>query len=478
MSQEVNIAKIYAEVGGQNVSAEGLRVVQAINSAPIVTMTVGRKSDKIVQSPLSEEVVATLRERQTARLAGRPKPDISVSAQDGNDGTLEFSGYLTAPVVEISRHSVADQLTIMGVDGALDGLDLGIYRLSSWVPRAENSDDGQGVDFPQIPTAKDGNVIGTLTSLTDLLLQSYESAIKVEFDPSEQELIRNQHKINMQAPIEVWRAILSNSDVTYDSWAKAFALNQYYPQRMAQSMYEMLTTKSGGFWGTLNSLMAGFQMFYVPSLAGSGKLLRNDSKVLEVDGELNLSVTMCTLSDGSHRLLPIGGVVMEMPGSQTDRPETSDNKKAVAAQYPDNLLSGFIHREMPPPWLVGTDGLPVFGSEIGKGDRTGGVDLSLNNLLKRRSSLAQYYAQTGAASSGVMTELCKVAFLEMQLAHSTASITTNLDFTIPIGVRKKINILGGGSFEGFITSVNHTVDLHEGKQLNSSTTIELSHIKY
>lgn len=478
MSKSAKIARIKASIEGRNASPEGFRATMSVNTVPVITATVNATNDKPVRRPMSASLVSTMRGRQQDRLAGVDKPNISFSAEDGNGGTIDFDGFLTAPVVEISKHHVGYDLTILGVDGALDGLDLSIYRLGAQSSREGTSTDGEGFSFPEIPSASGGDVIASLSELTDLLLQSLQPAINAEQDKILQEVIRNQDAVNTGLPIEVWRKILAESDVQFESWAQAFSTNKYYARQVSEYMAKVLCEKSGGFWGTLNALMAAFQMHYVPTFNGPGALRRNDTKAGKPDGSIDLSVTQMTLSDGSHRLLQPGGVVMMAPGAESSRKETSRSRFVVAAQYPDNLLPGYVHREMYPQWLVDAKNAPLLASEIGKKKSSSKLDLSLSGLLQRQSSVAEYLEKVGAASAGILTEMCKVTFEELQLAHSTASITTNLDFTIPVGVRKTINVRGGGSFEGFIKAVTHAVDLRSGKQLNSSTTIELSHVRY
>ena len=85
----------------------------------------------------------------------------------------------------------------------------------------------------------------------------------------------------------------------------------------------------------------------------------------------------------------------------------------------------------------------------------------------------------------VMTELCEVMFKEIQLAHSTAGLTLPLDFSLndKVGKRATIEIVGkdgedGGSFQALVSGITHSVDLRQGKSLNSYTQIRLSHAKY
>ena len=66
----------------------------------------------------------------------------------------------------------------------------------------------------------------------------------------------------------------------------------------------------------------------------------------------------------------------------------------------------------------------------------------------------------------------------MQLAHSTAVATIPLDYTRKVGERVVVKILSGGSFTAFVSRIIHSVDLRQGKELNSFTQISFTHVRY
>lgn len=480
MSGKVEIAKIGVTVNGGEYSVESFKMTISVNSAPTVTVGVLRRGD-MVRRPGSEEVIAAIRERQQRRLAGLIAPDVTIAADDGMGGRIDFVGFMTAPVVEISTVSVVDSFTALGVDGMLDALDLSIYRAGYKPNRAEESiyGDADAVQLKPIPAADSGAVTGLISEVSKVLYDNYQASLDKEPHPSTKKLVEQQHTLNSGLPVNLWLRILSNSGVNYESWAVAAKKSPGLGQTIALRIMQMLTQKGGGFWNTLNGLMASFQMFYVPSTTASGKLVRGDAKVAEVTGQLELSVTSVNVSDGSHRIIPVGGVVMMRPTSDTARPESSfaPGTDSVSAQYPPDLLRGYIHREMPPIWLINANGSPVLGTDIAKAPPKN-INLNIPAYVQRRDGSAEKKVEMDTEAGNVMTELCRVMFEEMQLAHSTAVVSIPLNFKVNVGERVTVKILSGGSFTAFVNSVIHSVDLRQGKELNSFTQVSFTHVRY
>jgi hypothetical protein len=476
------IAKL--SVTANDYSVESMKITLAINEVPTASLTVVRQSDQRVRKPMSADVVAAIRERQQKRLSGLVAPDMVISADDGMGGKLDFVGYQIVPVVEIGTASTTDSFTVLSVDGMLDALDLSYYSIGYYPTRAEASSYGTTTDLilDPIPGAQDGKVTQLISNISQIMIKNYDATVRAESHPSMQALITQQHVINAGLPINLWLRMLSNSDVVYESWAEACKTVPGQGNRMSLRIVEMLKQKVGGFWSIANSLMATFQMYYVPNPAESGKFVRADKKVAETSEAMNLSVSSISVSDGNHRLLPVGGVVMMRPTTPATRPESgyAPGTNSVAAQFPKQLLTGFVQREMPPAWLLGGDGSPVAGSDL---DRTTAstsakLNLSIPDYLKRKKSADEKKAEIDNSAVSMLDELCEVMFNEMQLAHSTAVATIPLDYTRKVGERVVVNILSGGSFTAFVSRIIHSVDLRQGKELNSFTQISFTHVRY
>ena len=477
---KTKIAKISVTAGG--FSVESMKVTLAVNEVPTAALTVLKNSDKKVRKPLSSEVIATLRERQQKRLAGLKSPDMTIQASDGMGGKLKFVGYAIVPVVEISTVSTTDSFTVLGVDGMLDALDLSIYQAGYLPTRGEASPYGNVTDLilTPIPAATSGQVTSLISSVTEVLHGNYAHSLSLEPHPTMQKLMEQVHGISSGLPMELWNKILSNSDVTYESWAEAVKESPPMGNQMTMRIKQILTQKVGGFWSTLNSLMATFQMYYIPDPAASGKLMRGDERIEGSAGKsMELSATGISVSDGNHSLLPIGGVVIMRPASKSPRPESGvpAGANSVAGQYPDPLLTGFIQREQPPAWLLNTEGSPVVGSDIDKA-KSDTLNLDIAAYVERKGGAKDKNDKVDDAASSILDEYCEVMFKTMQLAHSTAVATVPLDFTLKVGERVKVKILSGGEFEAFVSRIIHSVYLQQGTELNSFSQVSFTHVKY
>lgn len=469
-------------VKANDYSVESLKVTLAVNEVPTASLTVIRKSAEKLRRPMSEAVVTTIRERQQKRLAGLVAPDMVIEADDGMGGKLNFVGYQIVPVVEIGITSTTDSFTILSVDGMLDALDLSYYCAGYNAKRGEASFTGSTDDLilDPIPGALDGKVAQLISNISQVLIKNYEPSLGKASHSTMKALITQQHTINVGLPINLWLRILANSNVVYEAWAEAYKTVPGMGAQTSLRIAQILQQKVGGFWSIANSLMSTFQMYYVPNPAESGKFVRADTKVADTKTPMELSVSSISVSDGNHRLLPIGGVVMMRPAAPGIRPKSSypEATNSVAAQYPKQLLTGFIQREMPPLWLLDTQGSPIAGSDLDRPTPNAKLNLSIPDYLKRKGLAAEQKKAEAGAGVSILDELCEVMFKEMQLAHSTAVATIPLDYTRKVGERVVVKVLSGGSFTAFVSRIIHSVDLRQGKELNSFTQISFTHVRY
>ena len=477
MSQP-NVIKLNAVVNDGEFSVEKLRISVAVNNVPTAALTVARKTAGIVHKPMSKEVIDSIRERQQKRLAGRTAPDITIDASDGNGGNLHFTGYMAAPVLEISTSSVSDQFTVVGVDAALDGLDLSIYLAGATGERAKENRDG----LDPIPSASSGDVPKMLSEITEVLVANYEFSLEMEQQDIMVRLLEIQHEINTDAPLDLWREILKGSDAVYESWAAGVAQCDAIADALAERAMNMLCQKTSGFWQVVNGLMSSYQLFYKPNTDTSGKLLLASKKVGEPQGSVDISTTVVNVSDGSSRILQPGGVVMISGSTPGARAAENYTPPSIVAMYPDPLLKGYIHRESPPAWMVDDAGISVLGSEVDKTaddeEESTTVNLSLDDHQARTTSGDAQQEKVRGVSTGMMTELCKVMFEDLQLADSTASFSIPLNFNVEVGTRTTFTTGDGGTFTGFVAGLSHNLDLRQGKELDSFTQLSITHIRY
>jgi len=337
-----------------------------------------------------------------------------------------------------------------------------------------------------VPPAREGNVGATIRAVTNVLVGNYENSIGLETSPLTLKLMAMRHEINMGGPLGLWLSILGRTRVTFESWAAAFEKGPRLPTRVTERVYEVMASRTPGFWNVVRVFMSEFQMFYVPRLDGPGKFVRSDEKVEEEGASFKVSATAVSLADGSQRLLQVGGVLMLASSAPTTRAQTSDPSPRVMAHWPEDLLSGHIHEVTPPWWLLDAEGNVILDAEFTDVEEEAEeeLDLDLAQRNVRVKEARQWRLQVEDVSTDIMTEMCKVLFAELQLAGSTAALTLPLDFRMNSRVGKRVEVEikskdgASATFTAFLSGITHTLDLRNGTSLNSSTQIRLTHAKY
>ena len=475
----VKIVKLEASTSLGN-GIENVRIDINVNSAATATLQMGLKTETVVVEPLASELLTEIRGHQQKRLQGVASPDVSVFVDDGLGGKFNMTGFLASPMMEISDGNIGYQANILDKVSILDGLDLSIYNVA--VDSFRN--DQTTSELPE-PT---GDVCKLLLDVTELLVGKFDAAYEAETNSTKQQVMQMRHKLNNsgKGPLEVWRGILGNSKVQHDSWTKLIQNNPSAGKHIVDKVATMLATKSSGFWNIVNQLMAAFQMFYrpAPNGEGYGEFVNNKDKIDKPEGELELDIVNLNLRDGSARILQVGGVIMEAGSAPAFRDDqtASPSTPACAGFYPEEIKDGYIHNEIPPIWLVDAHGVPIMGSEQDQKKDTppseDSPNLNLSEYESRREEGVKFLEETESARSDVMSELCKFMFKELQLADSVISVRIPLNLKVEIGKRQTIKLGDAGSVKGFVSGVIHSIDLRQGKELDSYSQVTITHVEY
>ena len=471
---------------GGAVSAEGITFIASVNSAPTVEVLLRRAKGDVVR-PLSKEVVTAMKEIQTSRFQLKDgKPDTTVTADDGNGGKLEFSGFTVAPVLEQSTVSSSETVNVVGVDAFLNGLGLSIYHSRSEKVRDEELEKL----FKLTPSRATGDIIAIMSEVTNVLVDNLGATLKKAESPSHANVIQKKHEAN-KAGLDVWAYLLSQSDVTFpDTWAALFKKFPNLGKAVVERVKTMLQQKTNSFWDILNGLGSEFLFFYRPMMDGStGMLVRVDKKLRD-DGakKLDAGVTRFAATDGNPSMLPLAGVVIYGPALQGLRNEEEPAMINVpVGQFPVTLTPGYFQETQAPAWLTaGKTGFAPFApAEVLSPPTPGSGAKEKKNLdpseyKKGQAELKQAIADVARGLSAILQDLAEVMYKDMKYADSTATLEIPLDFTIEVGVRYNFSTGGedGGQFSGFVRALRHSLQLQGGATLSSGTTLSLTHINY
>lgn len=457
--------------GGQ-ASAEGISITLEVDTVPAATMTLHRGEE--IQKPLAADVIARMRQYQATRLAGKSAPDTQIEVSDGAGNTLVFVGYAAAPVLGISKGSTNEQIHVVGKDSIMDSLDLSIY--DPLPARTEEIDRTEG--YTQTPIETDGDVPRMISEIVDTIFSNYPATLENTDRESFKRLLTAQHAINGAEPYTALSDILFRSDVKYESWPALISEYPILSTAIVQHTLEMLQQASGSFWSTLNGLMQDFQMFYRPDPEASGALFRND---LKLTGETakTIHITQAQITDGSQRLLQLGGVVVIGPvmADYFAEEQESLEKGGIVGQWPEVLGKGFIKRLPPPAWITCGGQLPF--SEV---DEKAEASNKVYDIAVYVAALAGIKLKMKKADKTigekVLSEYARVIYTDKRLADSTATISIPLDVSIKVGMRYRFQLEDGGSFVGFLRGLTHSLQLQGGKTLNQGTQLFLTHIEF
>lgn len=472
---EISKCRVTAYTSGSPYSVAMMSIDMRVGMLPIARLS-GTTATSTVVRPLASDVLAAMKTRQQARLAGRTDTDVVVNAEDGFGRSLTFTGFLSAPVMDISRSFVSDRIAVLGADALIDGLDLSIYIPGLEAMRAEADGGPMAAAYSAV---EEGDVIKALKEVTTVLMSddSYQKALTEADTQSMKSLITRQHELNKGRPSEIWLGILDASDVVFDSWSKAMAEAEHQEtirNNIANQIGMMLIQKDSGFWNTIQRVSQALQMIYVPSPDGRGRFVRTDSRAMGNTTDIDLSGAQISLVDGSQRIMQPGGVVMVAAGIDRMRKE-SVSGNAIAAQYPDPLLSGYIHRDAVPMWLFDKYGTLLFSRDEPPPDD--GLNLNLDDLKDRMESTEKTGVKSEDAMTVMLNELCEVIYNDIRLADSTATVVSPLSFAHEPGDRVSANLGNNLTITGFLSSVSHSVAIN-GKEFSGTTSYELTHVEY
>lgn len=473
---DVKIAKLQATCSlGNGIECVDINI--SVNSAATATLQLGQETQDVVVEPLAAEVLKQIKDMQTARLAGVTEPTLSLYVNDDVYGKFDMKGFLASPMLEISDGNIGFQVNVLDKASMLDGLDLSIYDS----PNAGYRQAERAQDFPK-PT---GDVCKLLSEWTDKLVGNYDTAYKFESDPVKKSIIQMRHTLNNSGPLKIWRKILEDSRVTHRTWQDLITDHPAGGRHISDKARSMLCTKSSGFWNVVNMLMSGFQMYYKPEPNGEGygKFCKNSDKAENPRGSLTLDIINLNVRDGSSRILQVGGVVIEGGGSTRYRSgERGTPGGSCAGVYPDPIKTGYIHSDVAPIWLVDASGVPILGSSIdtekSKAPGSEAPNLNIGEYKERLKEGETHVDKIEVKRSSIMTEVCEQIFKDMQLQDSVLSARVPLNLTINVGERKNIQLGDSGSVTGFVQAIRHSIDLRQGRELDSFSQITITHVEY
>lgn len=465
-------------------SANGITVTLSVNSVSVATVSTFPKSDSIVRTILTKDTLAAMKTAQENRFQLPDSPDSSLTFSV-NDATFTMRGYSVSPQITSRKDAFDQGFSIVGVDAMFDAIDMSIYVFSESF-ESDNRGDMPALRsiFDKEGSADAGNFAKLLKSIMQTLVGYYPQIANERETKSatKRKVIAAQHQLNLKL-LPAWYDLLDRSDVVFSEWAAVFStvpgLVDFLIERIKASL-----RNPGGFWNVLLSLLSEFRVAYVPSLTGSGKLIKLSDKMKESGKSFELQATSFNLSDGSVRLVPLAGVIVvgDTPWAmQPTETLTGDASAGLLAAYPSSFGNGYVLTIPAPIWVQSGSKTMINSLSIG-GEDTEDVDPMTVDATATASTAkvknAERNKKTEQMAVGLLGEYAKAVYNEVRYADAKVKVTLPaVPGGLEPGERRTFTTPDGGSFTAFVASITYTMTL-AADQLMVSTSADLTHVKF
>lgn len=410
----------------------------------------------------SDDVTKEIGKRQEVIFNTRENPDIDLTVEEKEAGTLEFKGYLCNPRYSFSAYNVtvADEGLI---DYAkLETLNYSIYEF----PKSSTK------EVPKIEDSK--SLIEYVKKFIEELYKNGPSKDETaEISTKDKEA---QHEINKQGH-KLFIKILENS-VESAGWEKL-------PQQFVKlgdptcvdlrvRLRSIFCSAGGSFLTKLGQFCHEFQLIYIPGIKDPGKLA-NRTKLFKEAEALEIEPVSMIMSAGSHTgLFPVRYVAVYPPKVSASYKEAAPQAiKDMYIAYPQ-LEAGTIATSIPttgPLWLNYnlTDVQNLKSSqEVKRGFQPSEVEAQKKEneqkLTERKKILEEILSDWGMST-----------YAWVSLERSVASIIVPLNFKPELGKRYEVkNKEGKALFSGFLIGIQHNLSTDGRGQ--ALTTLDFSHI--
>ena len=471
-------------------SINSVALTMAVNSVASANVSTFPKAGGYVRKVLSAEVIAEMAAAQKLRMTRPMKPDSTLTLQL-DDERLTMNGFGVAPNIVSDATRYEQGFSIIGVDAALDAIDLSIYDYQDVYSGASPEfRPPLRLVFDPEGNRQKGDLGALIKSVTQTLIGFYPNVVEkltgVTGSPSRLAAVQSQHQINVSL-VAGWYAVLNNSSLLYPEWGTLFGLLDTLADSLIDRIMADLRSP-GGFWNALMGLFAEFRVIYVPSVSGAGKILKMEDKLTLVNQTpLALNATRFAPTDGSTRLLPLGGVMVTGDTPYVMQPSEQlfgDALVGILARYPAQLGYGFTLPVPAPMWIRcgGKMALNAL-SDIGTGDVPSPTDpftIAPTAVCKAAADAANKLRGKveGGVCDGLLGPYAKAIYEEVQYADSRVRLSLSaLPNEVSPGERRLFQTSDGGSFTGFVQSVNFSMSL-SGDQLSVSAALEVTHVKF
>lgn len=450
-------------------AVDSISVQAGLNQPPTCTV--------VVQPIPSRDAIPVLNMNQTTAqytLAARTidnylalrgtDPDFRITF-DAGKGSITFVGYVVGATPMYGLGGSGLELTVVGVDGVLDTLNMSIY-FNNPIPDRSITDIILGLPL--------SDVLGQ--ALTDIL-----SSLKLDREADAElpayEQVQGIANQNRRA-LSNLRAIISSTQAP--KWDEILSRTTYFPssETLIRHMRSVITTtgSSSGI-GVVRAMCNAFGMVYVPKLDQPGSMVALDTALEAVDNSLDLSGAQIQFPVQSKTLLRArrSVVVGELTWDRFEDTtgQVKINNLPVIGQFPnDQDTDGLSQNTTAPSWWVKDPYWPYEVEAEGEEDVLSAEIIQKANkasaakakaMLRTYPTILQYWAQ--------------LAYLR-DIGNTIGAVISSMPLApYNVGDYIQVQTRSGGQVicRGLISSVSHRMSSN-GSRPEVSSTIRLSHV--
>jgi hypothetical protein len=442
-----------ATLQGAAVKIDALTISVGVNSFP--TARISFHDSSIPESGVLKMAgtdVATRVSAQQQNMFTAQSPNSEVTLDDGKEGILTFSGYISGPEYNLGIQNVGFSTEIVHEASAVNTLNASIYR-------------GNLEELRSSESPLKANIGIGLIALLDLMKKETDPGLPDE----ESKAIVAQIEENNEAPYKIWKKICTDSEV---EWPELEQLLTHDSLRssITENIKVAYLNSYNDFSQTMQQFQAMFSMMYIPGTAGDSMGYFAPANAAMEDAEdITLKIRSLVMSGGPKALLPLSYVIVRGPRPQIHR---SDSYGHIVRRWPDSAQStGQVVEIGTPSWLPSE----LVDAQITS--ETVGDTLDLSAYEEGRvDAEGELYDTLFPEVGELLTRWAKQHYIDFALASSYANIVTDLDVGIKPGVRYNVSSSEGKLFSGFLVHVEHTVSSRPGN-LQAHTSLRFSHIE-
>jgi len=465
MSQNAIKISAIVKVGDEEIPASLISINWGVGYVPKVVLHLQETVDMQTESvrPSGSVVTGRIGRNQAKMFEGQEvNSKLTILIDDSPE--FEFSGILGKSAFTVSVGDFGYSYIMQHASALLDSFRPDVYTYT----KKHRIPDGL------IKKAKEAD---TIPKLLKIIIDHNSTSYKPPEDGVRevthivQALLVESNKI----PLKMWQDLLTES--MKEDFIKIPQEPAITFEHMVERTNIVYQRRDSRFSSTVNIIASRYQMIWVPdALSDSAGKFIPMKNLVKPSATLDLDVRMETFTTGSADIIPTTHVVVYGGGSTSHRMEAAGKKSETipfVGSWPETPVTGRIQAAPLPDWLL------VPPHSLKPAEVLSATELDKESFKRGREALFRYHKTITKPDSPfhqMVREYARNIYISLALGTSTSTIAIPLDLSIKPGICYTVNFTDGGSFVGFLQSVNHILKTADNKG-EAKTTLTFSNIQ-